>query len=197
MKIIEIRIPDIVEIEELKKFYEDQPIEELIESVRTHGQLNPVHIDNRNGLIDGYRRFEALKAIGCETVEAIVLPDNPGIQTRIVLNAYRDKTTSDQLREIREVFKMFPKRQGKRSINNEPYDRAAKISGALNGKWKGDVILNQLEYVLNNDIGENVLGKGIVEKGWKVEPCYEFLRNYKITDLGRNYGFTQALKEGR
>lgn len=196
MKIIEVRISDLKEIKEFREFYEEQSIEELIESFKKN-KLEPIiHIDKDNSIVNGYRTVEAQKAIGSETVNAIVLEGIPTIETRIALNKYRRKTTTDQINEIREVFKMYPKRQGQRNNNDQPYDRAKKIFDATGGRWKNDVIQNQLEYVLNNDL-DGILGKGIIEKGWKVEPCYEFLKNNMIIDLGRKYGFTQDLKDGK
>jgi len=140
---------------------------------------------------------EAIKSVGGDIVKAIVLEGTPTIETRMALNMYRRKTTADQIKEIREVFKMYPKCQGQQRKDDQPYNRAEKLSNALNGRWKNDVIQNHLEYVLNNDIGDNVLGRGIIEKGWKVEPCYEYLRKYMIIDLGGKYGFTQGLKDGK
>jgi DNA modification methylase len=92
---------------------------------------------------------------------------------------------------------MYPRRQGQKSIDGQPYDRAQKISDKTNGAYKNDVIQNKLEYELNNDLEGNVLGKAIFEKGCKVEPCYEFLRDKMIIDLGGKYGFTQGLKDGK
>ncbi len=196
MKIIEIGVSDLKENKKFKEFYENQPIDELVDSIKSYGQLSPIHIDETNTIVNGYRVVEACRLLGIAAVTAIVLPDNPGIPERIALNRYRNKTINDQLKEIREIFKMFPKKQGQRDSGDEPYDRAEKLSGALNSRWKGDVILNKVEYVLENDLEGDVLGKGIIAYNWKIDPCYDFLtKNMKI-DLDNGYGFTQGLKDG-
>ena len=139
---------------------------------------------------------EAIKAAGGDTVIAQVLEGNPTLQQRIMLNMYRQKTTDDEIRIIKEVFKMYPSRQGKKVEDGKPYERSKKISAALNGRWKNDVIQNKLEYVLNNDLEDDILSKGIIEKGWKVDTCHEFLKEKQSVDLAKNYGFTEKLKKG-
>ncbi len=196
MKIIEMRVQDLKEIKELKEFYENQPIDALIDSIQRYTLPALIHVRQDGGIINGYRIVEAYKALGRETIEVIVLPGNPGIQERIALNMYRIKTVNDQLKEIKEIFRLFPKRQGQRSIENEPYERAEKLAEALNYRWKGDVILNKVEYILDNDLDGNIIGKGIILENWKVDPSYDFLtKNMKI-DLDNGYGFTQGLKDG-
>jgi site-specific DNA-methyltransferase (cytosine-N4-specific) len=196
MKIIEKRVQDLKEIKELKEFYENQPIEELMYSIKSYGQLTPIHIREDEGIVNGYRVVEACKALGKETVTAIVLSGCPGIQERIALNKYRNKTANDNLKEIREIFKMFPKKQGQRAVDDTPYDRAERLSSALNNRWKGDVILNKVEYILENDLEGNVLGKGMITNNWKVDPCYDYLTKFRDIDLENGYGFTSGLKNG-
>ena len=174
-----------------------QSIEELIESIKTDRQQVPIHITKDFEIINGYRIVDAIKAAGGKTVNAIIIEGKPDIHKRIILNKYRQKTAADQLREIREVFKKFPRRQGQRDSGNDPYDRAQRISGSLNGKWKNDVIQNKLEYILNNDLEGEILSKGIIEKNWKVDTCYSFLTEKMDIDLKNGYGFTASLITGK
>jgi DNA modification methylase len=139
---------------------------------------------------------DAIKTAGGDKVTAQVIKGKPTLHQRIILNLYRTKTTEDQIRETRVVFEMYPNRQGKKSEDGKPYERAKKISAALNGRWKNDVIQNKLEYVLNNDLDNDVLSKGIFEKGWKVDTCYDFLKEKKIVDDEKEYGFTHKLMDG-
>lgn len=197
MKIINVNISNLKEISDFKTLYEGQSIDELIESYKTDGQQNPIHISEDYEVINGYRMVEAIKAAGGKTVLAMIIEGKPDIHKRIILNKYRLKTSNDQIREIREVFKKYPKRQGQRVTEDEPYDRSQRISGSLNGKYKNDVIQNKLEYITNNDLEGDILSKGIVEKGWKIDTCYVFLTEKMDIDLKNGYGFTASLFVGK
>jgi DNA modification methylase len=196
MKIINVNIPDLKEIPEFETLYETQSIEELIESYKNDGQQNPIHISEDLEIINGYRMVAAIKAAGGKTVMAIIIQGNPDIHKRIILNRYRQKTSNDQIRELREVFKKYPRRQGVRNLENEPYDRAKRISDSTNGKYKNDVIQNKLEYILENDLVGDVLSKGIIEKNWKVDTSYDFLQNRMPIDIKNGYGYTAHLMAG-
>ena len=132
--IIDVAILDLKEVPEFKNLYESQSVEELMESYNIDTQQIPIHISEDFEIINGYRMVEAIKRAGGKTVMAMVIEGRPDVHTRILLNMYRQKTTNDQIKEIREVFRKFPKRQGQRSSENEPYERSRRISGSLNGK---------------------------------------------------------------
>lgn len=196
MKNLNVLISELKEIPEFRDFFCPQPIEDLVESYKTFGQLVPIHVSEDLEIINGYQMVDAIKMAGGTTVMAQIIDGKPDIHLRITLNLYRQKTTEDQIRVIREVFKIFPKRQGQRCADEETYDRARKISNSLNGKWKNDVILNKLEYILNNDLDNDVLSKGIVGKGWKVDTCHDFLKEKMNVDVEKQYGFTHKLMDG-
>ncbi len=196
MEVIEVNINDLIDIPEFRNFYTPQPIDELVQSYQIDGQKVPIHITNKNEIINGYRMVDAIRNSGNTQVKAIILEGEPTLQDRILHNQYRVKTTMDIIGEIKEVFKRFPKRQGQRSSDGERYNRDEVISKSLNNRWSGDVTLNKLEYVLNNDLKDNVLSKGIIEKNWKVDTCYDFLVNKMSIDQERNYGFTGQLTDG-
>ena len=193
MKIITTNVSDLKEIPEFRNFYESQSNEELTESIKVDTQQYPIQVTEDLEIIDGYRRVDAIKAAGGTTVLAIIKPGTPDIYTRIVLNKYREKTACDKVREIKEAFNKYPKRQGKRCTGDQPYKRPELISSALNGRWKNDVIQNKLEYIINNDLEGDILSKGIVENNWKVDTCYEFLKNMMEVDTKKGYGFTKDL----
>jgi len=197
MKIIETNIADLKEIPEFRNLYESQSIEELIESYKSDGQQNPIHITEDLEIVNGYRMVDAIIAAEGTTVLAIIVQGTPDIHTRIILNKYRVKTACDKVREVKEVFKKYPKRQGKRSTKDQPYKRPEMISSALNGRWKNDVIQNKLEYIINNDLEGDILSKGIVENNWKVDTCHEFLKNKMAVDTKKGYGFTKDLIQGK
>lgn len=196
MKVIWVEISELKEIPEFRELYSQGSLDDLIESYLLYGQQVPVHITNDNEIINGYRMVDAIRLAGGTTVFAQIIDGVPDMKKRIMLNMYRQKTTEDQIRETREVFRMFPKRQGQKGSEKEPYDRAEKISKMLNGRWKNDVILNKLEHILNNDLENDTLSKGIIEKGWKVDTCFDFLKEKRNIDIDKNYGFTQKLVDG-
>ncbi len=196
MKNIDVLIAELKEIPEFRNFFSPQPIEDLVESYKAFGQLVPIHVSEDLEIINGYQMVDAIKMAGGTTVIAQIIGGKPHIHLRITLNLYRQKTAEDEIRVIREIFKIFPKRQGQRCDNEEPYDRAIKISSSLNGKWKNDVILNKLEYILNNDLENDVLSRGIIGKGWKVDTCHDFLKEKMNVDVEKQYGFTHKLMDG-
>lgn len=196
MKVIEININELIEIPEFRNFYTPQPIDELVQSYQIDGQKVPIHITNKNEIINGYRMIDAIRVSGDTQVKAIILEDEPTLHVRILLNQYRVKTTMDKIVEMKEIFIRFPKRQGQRNPDGERYNRDEVISNSLNNRWSGDLTLNKLEYILKNDLEGNILSKGIIEKNWKVDTCYDFLVNKMPVDLERNYGFTGQLIDG-
>jgi DNA modification methylase len=192
-----IQISKLVEVPELKNFYTQQSNEDLKASIEEYGLRTPIVVSKDNySLIDGYRRVAVYKELGIEYIQAFEVEDSPTLSERITRNLTRVKTTEDQLKEIREVFKKYPKQQGKRKKGGEPYARDKKISAAIGGKWKGDIIINKVEQILFDDFGSNLLAKGILEKGWKVEPCHEFLTKWKPIDDEKGYGYTKSLESG-
>ena len=196
MKTEILKIEDTQEIPELKNFYADQPIDDLIQSYLLYGQLVPIHVNTELGIINGYRMVAAIRKAGGTTVEAIIMGGKPTIFDRILLNQTRVKTTVDQVNEIKEVFNRFPKRQGNKKSTDKKYNWDDIVSASLNNRWKGDITLNKLKYILNNDLDGNVLSKGIIENNWKVDTCYEFLKESKSIDEKNNYGFSEKIKKG-
>ncbi len=196
MKVLTVKIQDLKEITEFRDFYSQQPLDQLVESYKNDGQQNPIHISPDMEIINGYRLVDAIKIAGGTTVDAIIIEGKPTMRKRIVLNQYREKTTDDHLREVREVFNMFPKRQGQKKPDGEKYDRDEMISNSLGNRWKGDVIINKVEHILNNDLDGDILSKGILEKNWKVDTCFDFLKSKMTIDQENGYGFTQQLIDG-
>ena len=185
----------LVDVPELKSYYSEQPIADLVESIKNDGLKVPIIISSDNEIIDGYNRVAALKELGIEDVDVLVDEVRPGLDERVLRNMYRKKTSSDEVKEMRTIFKRYHKRQGKRN-NGQPYSRAEQISNALNKRWKDEVVLNKLEFVLNNDLENDILSKSIIEKTSDVEPCYEFLTVTKEIDEENNYGYQDKLKKG-
>lgn len=196
MKTTTFKIADLKEIPEFGNLYSEQPVEDLIASINMEGQLLPIQITEEGYIIDGYRRVQALKSMGVEDVLVTIRHIKPMIYDRILFNQYRVKTLADQVMEVKYLFKKFPKKQGIKSANGESYKRDELIAAGLNNRFKGDKVIKKLEDIINNDLPGDVLLKGILEKGWKVEPCHDFLNDKQPKDIAGNYGYTERLVKG-
>lgn len=196
MKTTNFKIADLNEIPEFGNLYSEQPVDDLITSIKLEGQLLPIQITLDGYIIDGYRRVQALKSLGAEDVLVTIRHIKPMIYDRILFNQYRIKTLADQVMEVKYLFKKFPKKQGIKSPNGESYKRDELIAAGLNNRFKGDKVIKKLEEVIKNDLSGDVLLKGILEKGWKVDTCHDFLTDKKPKDIAGNYGYTEKLVTG-
>lgn len=73
---------------------------QLAESIRTHGLLNPIVINERKELIAGERRLESVKRLGWTTIDAHVIhqpSDVERIQMEIDENLYRRALSTSEL----------------------------------------------------------------------------------------------------
>lgn len=191
-----VKIADLKEIPEFRNFYSVSSNDDLISSLKIDGQQLPITISEDGYIIDGYRRYDALKIIGVTELSAIVKRLKPILYDRMLLNQYRIKNSDDQIQEIKYLFKRFPKRQGVKSENGEKYMRNVMISAGTNGRFKGDKVIKKLEEIIENDTIQNTLLKGIIEKYWKVDTCHEFINETSKLDKENNYGFTEKLVKG-
>lgn len=193
-----VKIENLKEVETLKNFYtksSEEDLQQLINSIKNEGQKYPIILSKDLSIIDGYNRVYALKGLGIEVVNAIIVDDEPTIETRITCNLYRVKNSKDLTNEVLSVFENTSKKQGKRN-DGEPYDRYKVISEKLNHRWKSGKSIRKLESVINNDFENNLLIEGIVTKGWTLDDCEEYVSNLKQVDLENEYGFTKQLEKG-
>ena len=193
-----VKVENLKEVEILKNFYtksSEENFQQLINSIQNEGQKYPIILSKDLSIIDGYNRVYALKVLGIEVVNAIVVDDEPTIETRITYNLYRVKNSKDLTNEVISVFENTPKKQGKRN-DGEPYDYYKVIAGKLNHRWKSPKSIRKLESVIKNDFENYPLVEGIVNKGWTLDDCEEYTTNLKKVDLDNEYGFTKQLKKG-
>ena len=196
MKTIKINISELKENQEFKNFYTPQSIDDLVISYQNDTQIVPITISESNEIVNGYRMVAAIKKSGGTKVLANVMKGIPTIHDRVLLNLGRDKTTQDQISEIKEVFNRFPKQQGIKKLNGKRYKRDEFISACLNNRWNGDKSIKKLEDIINNDLEGNVLITGILEKNWSLNSCYEYITKNKKIDETENYGFTKQIIKG-
>lgn len=193
-----VKIENLKEVENLKNFYtksSEEDIQQLVNSIKNEGQKYPVILSKDLSIIDGYNRVYSLKLLGIEVVNAIIVDDEPTIDTRITFNLYRVKNSMDLTNEVISVFENTPKKQGKRN-DGEPYDYYKVIGEKLNHRWKSPKSIRKLESVIKNDFKNYPLVEGIVNKGWTLDDCEEYTTNLKNVDIDNDYGFTQKLEKG-
>lgn len=85
MQIIKIKMADIMPYENNVKLHPKEQIEQIKKSIVDFGNNDPIAVDENNVIIEGHGRFEALKELGYEEAECIVLT---GL-TEDQKNAYR------------------------------------------------------------------------------------------------------------
>jgi len=72
----------------------------LMDSMKTHGLLNPITVTNKGELIAGHRRLESAKRLGWEYIDVIIL-DEPGpiekLEIEIEENTQRKALSPDEL----------------------------------------------------------------------------------------------------
>lgn len=196
MNSIKVKISNLIKIQEYMNFYSTQSNEDLVESIKANGQKSPITISEKNEIIDGYRRVDAMQKLGFAEVDAVVHPDQPSLYLRMTLNQYRKKNPDDEVTELKMYFKLYPKKQGKTSKDGDKYSREEKIAAAVGHRWKDDGIIRKIEHVTKNDFEDDFLMKQIVQNNCKVEPVFEYLTKWKSIDDKNGYGYTQKLRNG-
>jgi len=97
---MQIRVDEIKVKHRIRKDLGD--LSQLIESIRTHGLMNPIVINEKRELIAGERRLESVKALGWKTVDVHIIHTPSGInkiQMEIDENLYRRPLSTSELAE--------------------------------------------------------------------------------------------------
>ena len=163
-----VKISHLVEIPELKAYYTPQSIDEIATSIEVDGGMrSPIIVTENYEIIDGYRRVDAMKVLNKEYINVLIDDVPPTTFERIIRNMYRTKTVDDQVKELKSVFERYPKKMGQKNKEGKVYNRTDEISRGLNKKYSGKETITKLEHILNNDIHNDTLSKGIVQHNWK------------------------------
>lgn len=193
-----VKIDQIEEIENFKNFYQNQSEEsenQLKNSLQSEGQLIPLVVSSNYTLLDGYRRLNLLRDLGCQEVKVQVVEFPPSMDLRLSLNTYRVKTDLDLTNEVFQILNSVPKRQGKRP-EGESYNRYEIIQKKLEFRWKSNTAIRQLDKIVENDFKDKLLLNGVVTKGWSLKDCERYIDELRGIDLEKGYGFTDQLKKG-
>lgn len=85
MEIVKIKIKDIIPYEGNVKLHPQEQVEQIKNSIIEFGNNDPIAVDEKNVIIEGHGRYMALKELGYEEAECIVLEG----MTENQKNAYR------------------------------------------------------------------------------------------------------------
>ena len=98
---------------ENNRIYESHCLEELKTSLNIHGQMEPLAVTKSGLIISGHRRYNAMNSLGWSECDVrIVEPENELIAL-IEHNRYRQKSSSDILKEARVIEKELRKTIGR------------------------------------------------------------------------------------
>ncbi|MCF7946064.1 MAG: ParB N-terminal domain-containing protein [Spirochaetia bacterium] len=97
---MQIRVDEIKVKRRIRKDLGD--LSQLMDSIKDHGLMNPIVINEKRELIAGERRLESVKALGWKTVDVHIIHTPNGvnkIQMEIDENLYRRPLTTSELAE--------------------------------------------------------------------------------------------------
>ena len=195
-----VKIDQLLEVENFKNFYQvqsEESEEQLKNSLKSEGQLIPLVVSSDYTLVDGYRRLNLLRELGCQEVKVQVVEHNPTLDLRVSLNTYRVKTDLDLTNEVFLILNSVPKRQGQgKGSNGKSYNRYKIVQEKLDNRWKSNTAIRQLDKIIENDFENKLLLNGVVTKGWTLKDCERYIDDLKEIDRSKNYGFTDELIKG-
>jgi site-specific DNA-methyltransferase (adenine-specific) len=97
--------------------YQTTDIEDLAINIGRVGLLNRIVVNKNNTIISGHRRLRALKVLGIQEAEVEISNVSPEEELLHLIshNQYRTKTTSEIIKEIELLHKLYYVGQGKRN----------------------------------------------------------------------------------
>lgn len=92
MQIEQINIEDIKPYKKNAKLHPQRQIDQIIESIKQFGNNDPIAIDEKNVIIEGHGRYEALKQMGATEVPVIKLKHLKSQQKKAYILAHNKLT---------------------------------------------------------------------------------------------------------
>ena len=192
----ELKISDISpDPEQPRRHFNKEKLEELANSIRIHGVLQPIVVIRKNSkflIVAGERRYRASRLAGLERVPAVVreLSDQNRLELSLIENIQRDNLN------VLEMAGAYLKLR-------EQFNLTAKEIGERVGGRSESAVLNTLrllklpqivkDYVISGELKEGqarpllkideetikkILPK-IIEENWSSRKIEQFLVNYK------------------
>jgi probable chromosome-partitioning protein parB len=192
----ELKISDISpDPEQPRRHFNKEKLEELANSIRIHGVLQPIVVVRKNSkflIVAGERRYRASKLAGLERVPAVVreLSDQNRLELSLIENIQRDNLNVLEMAEaylkLREQFNLTAKEIGER------------VGGRSESTVLNTLRLLKLPQIVKNYIISGELKEGqarpllkideetikkilpkIIEENWSSRKIEQFLVNYK------------------
>ena len=107
----------------LRIYGENPYVGDLVTSIKEHGLLRPIIIDQDKRIIDGVRRWTASKTLGLETVPCEIKElgdEESAISAILTYNRYRQKTPRQVFNESRELKRIETEKAQKRMKGGVP-----------------------------------------------------------------------------
>ncbi|QWB91099.1 MAG: ParB/RepB/Spo0J family partition protein [Candidatus Saccharimonas sp.] len=192
----ELKISDISpDPEQPRRHFNKEKLEELVNSIRIHGVLQPIVVVRKNSkflIVAGERRYRASKLAGLERVPAVVreLSDQNRLELSLIENIQRDNLNVLEMAEaylkLREQFNLTAKEIGERVggrsesavLNTLRLLKLPQIvkDYIISGKLKEGQARPLLK--IDEETIKKILPK-IIEENWSSRKIEQFLVNYK------------------
>ena len=192
----ELKISDISpDPEQPRRHFNKEKLEELVNSIRIHGVLQPIVVVRKNSkflIVAGERRYRASKLAGLERVPAVVreLSDQNRLELSLIENIQRDNLNVLEMAEaylkLREQFNLTAKEIGERIggrsesavLNTLRLLKLPQIvkDYIISGKLKEGQARPLLK--IDEETIKKILPK-IIEENWSSRKIEQFLVNYK------------------
>ena len=192
----ELKISDISpDPEQPRRHFNKEKLEELVNSIRMHGVLQPIVVVRKNSkflIVAGERRYRASKLAGLERVPAVVreLSDQNRLELSLIENIQRDNLNVLEMAEaylkLREQFNLTAKEIGERVggrsesavLNTLRLLKLPQIvkDYIISGKLKEGQARPLLK--IDEETIKKILPK-IIEENWSSRKIEQFLVNYK------------------
>ena len=192
----ELKISDISpDPEQPRRHFNKEKLEELANSIRIHGVLQPIVVVRKNSkflIVAGERRYRASKLAGVERVPAVVreLSDQNRLELSLIENIQRDNLNVLEMAEaylkLREQFNLTAKEIGERVGGRSESAvlntlRLLKLPQIVKDRIvSGELKEGQARPLLKIDEKtiKKILPK-IIEENWSSRKIEQFLVNYK------------------
>jgi probable chromosome-partitioning protein parB len=192
----ELKISDISpDPEQPRRHFNKEKLEELANSIRIHGVLQPIVVVRKNSkflIVAGERRYRASKLAGLERVPAVVreLSDQNRLELSLIENIQRDNLNVLEMAEaylkLREQFNLTAKEIGERVggrsesavLNTLRLLKLPQIvkDYIISGELKEGQVRPLLK--IDEETIKKILPK-IIEENWSSRKIEQFLVNYK------------------
>ncbi len=192
----ELKISDISpDPEQPRRHFNKEKLEELVNSIRIHGVLQPIVVVRKNSkflIVAGERRYRASKLAGLERVPAVIreLSDQNRLELSLIENIQRDNLNVLEMAEaylkLREQFNLTAKEIGERVggrsesavLNTLRLLKLPQIvkDYIISGKLKEGQARPLLK--IDEETIKKILPK-IIEENWSSRKIEQFLVNYK------------------